>query len=80
MNCGLLLSAGVVVRGVRLSRKGLVNLGVAAFIVFLFVRLYAWWWQWMPKYLFFLLIGLIAIGLLLVFRRIRARLGEGVAV
>jgi uncharacterized membrane protein len=77
---GLFLSAGVVVHGVRLSRKGLVNLGVAAFIVFLFVRLHAWWWHWMPKYLFFLLIGLTAIGLLLVFRRIRARLGEGVVV
>lgn len=77
---GLLLSVGVVVHGVRLSRKGLVNLGVVAFIVFLFVRLHAWWWHWMPKYLFFLLIGLIAMGLLLVFRRIRTRLVEGAAV
>jgi len=48
--------------------------------VFLFVRLHAWWWHWMPKYLFFLLLGLIAIGLLLVFRRIRTRLGEGAGV
>jgi uncharacterized membrane protein len=77
---GLLLSAGIVAHGVRLSRKGLVNLGVVAFMVFLFVRLHAWWWQWMPKYLFFLLIGLVAIGLLLVFRRIRTRLGEGAEV
>jgi len=77
---GLFLSAGVVVHGVRLSRKGLVNLGVVAFIVFLFVRLHAWWWYWMPKYLFFLLIGIIAIGLLLIFRRIRSRLGEGAVV
>jgi hypothetical protein len=77
---GLLSSAGIVVHGVRLSRKGLVNLGVVAFIVFLFVRLHAWWWHWMPKYLFFLLIGFIAIGLLLGFRRIRTRLGEGAVV
>jgi uncharacterized membrane protein len=75
-----LFSAGVVFHGVRLSRKGLVNLGVAAFIVFLFVRLHAWWWHWMPKYLFFLLIGLTAIGLLLVFRRIRTRLLGGAVV
>ncbi len=74
---GLGLSAGVAFHGVRLSRKGLVNLGATAFIVFLFVRLHAWWWDWMPKYLFFLLIGLTAIGLLLVFRRIRTRLVEG---
>jgi uncharacterized membrane protein len=77
---GLCLSAAVVAHGVRLSRKGLVNLGVAAFIVFLFVRLHAWWWDWMPKYLFFLLIGLVSLGLLLIFRRIRSRLGEGAVV
>jgi uncharacterized membrane protein len=77
---GLLLSAGVVVHGLRVGRSGLVNLGAAAFIVFLFIRLHAWWWDWMPKYLFFLTIGLTAIGLLLVFRRIRARLAEGAVV
>ncbi len=77
---GLLLSAGVVCHGVRLGRKGLADLGVGAFIVFLFVRLHGWWWHWMPKYLFFLLIGLIALGLLLVFRRVRSRLLGGVAL
>jgi hypothetical protein len=30
----------------------------------------------MPKYLFFFLIGLVAIALLLVFRRVRARLAS----
>ncbi len=74
---GLLLSAGVVLHGLRLGRSGLVNLGAAAFIVFLFVRLHSWWWDWMPKYLFFLVVGLIAIGLLLVFRRIRMGLSKG---
>jgi uncharacterized membrane protein len=77
---GLLLSTGVVFHGLRLGRSGLVNLGAGAFIVFLFIRLHAWWWDWMPKYLFFLTIGLTAIGLLLVFRRIRARLSEGMVV
>jgi hypothetical protein len=70
----------VVFHGLRLGRSGLVNLGAGAFIVFLFIRLHAWWWDWMPKYLFFLTIGLTAIGLLLVFRRIRARLSEGMVV
>jgi hypothetical protein len=49
-------------------------------VVFLFTRLQAWWWKWMPKYLFFLVLGLIAFGLLLVFRRIRGRLSEGAPV
>lgn len=70
---GLLLSAGVACHGVQLGRSGLVNLGVGGFVIFLYVRLHAWWWHWMPKYLFFLLIGLIALGLLLVFRALRAR-------
>jgi uncharacterized membrane protein len=73
---GLALSVGVAFHGLRLGRSGLVNLGAAAFVVFLFVRLQAWWWNWMPKYLFFLLIGLIALLLLFFFRRLRLRLSE----
>jgi uncharacterized membrane protein len=77
---GLLISVGVVYHGLRLGRSGLVNLGATAFIVFLFVRLHSWWWDWMPKYLFFLGISLVAIGLLLIFRRIRLRLSRGTAI
>jgi len=44
-------------------------LGTAA--VFFYSKLYDWWWDAMPKYLFFLVMGLAAILLLLVFRRIR---------
>jgi hypothetical protein len=73
---GLFLSVGVVVHGLRLGRGGLVNLGAAMFVVFLYARLHAWWWDWMPKYLFFLVIGLTALGLLVVFRRVRARLSR----
>ena len=74
---GLLLAGAVVTHGLRLGRAVLVNLGAVAFIVFLFVRLHSWWWGWMPKYLFFLVLGVIAFGLSLVFRRIRSRLIKG---
>lgn len=74
---GILLALGVVAHGLRLGASPLVNLGAAGFVIFLFARLQAWWWEWMPKYLFFLVLGLIAFGLLLVFRRIRARLAQG---
>lgn len=74
---GLFLSVGVVVHGMRLGRGGLVNLGAGGFVVFLYARLHAWWWDWMPKYLFFLIVGLTAVGLLLVFRRVRLRLLAG---
>lgn len=77
---GLCLSGGVVFHGLRLGQRGLVNLGAAGFLVFLFIRLHSWWWQWMPKYLFFLMIGLIAIGLLLVFRRLQLRPTKGARI
>jgi uncharacterized membrane protein len=63
-----------VAHGVRLGQPGLVNLGAVAFVIFLYARLQSWFWDWLPKYLFFLLIGLTALGLLLVFRRVRNRL------
>ncbi len=60
--------------GIRNQWLGIVNLGSAFFALYLFDRLVSWWWDWMPKYLFFLIIGLIAVGLLAVFRRMRSRI------
>ena len=47
------------------------NTGAAFFTIFLFTRLYHWLWDWMPKYLFFALIGALGIALVLVFQRVR---------
>jgi len=74
---GLALCSGIVWHGVRLGRNGLVNMGATGFVAFLFACLHGWWWDWMPKYLFFLLLGLVALGLLTVFRRLRQRSTEG---
>jgi len=60
--------------GIRQNWTGVVNTGTAFFTIFLFFRLIDWWWDWMPKYLFFLLIGLVAIGLVAVFKRLRGRM------
>jgi len=40
-------------------------------VLFLYTKFYQWWWGWMPKYLFFLLIGLTAILALLILKRLR---------
>jgi len=72
----LVMSAGLVFHGLRLGRNGLVNLGSAAFVVFLYVRLHTWWWDLLPKYLFFFWIGLTAIVLLYIFRRLRAQTAQ----
>lgn len=68
---GFVGSALAIWLGIHRGWPGLANLGSTFFVLFLFTKLFYWWWDWMPKYLFFLLLGLIAIGLLLVFRRLR---------
>ena len=55
---------------------GVVNLGSTFFVLYLYTKLFDWFWDWMPKYLFFLLLGLVAVLLLVVMRRFRARTGE----
>lgn len=69
---GFLLSGSVITVGIRRHWPGMVNLGATFFVLFLYTKLFDWWWEWMPKYLFFLLLGLIAIGLLFGMRRIRS--------
>jgi hypothetical protein len=58
--------------GIKHNLSGTVNLGAAFFTIFLYAKFVDWWWDWMPKYVFFFVIGSIAIGLLFAFRRIRS--------
>lgn len=69
---GFTVSAGVIAAGIRRHWPGMVNLGSTFFVLYLYTKLFDWWWDWMPKYLFFLMLGLIAVGLLFGMRRIRA--------
>jgi uncharacterized membrane protein len=71
---GIVLAAGVVWAGIRQEWTDAVNAGTAFFTIFLFLRLVDWWWDWMPKYLFFLLIGLAAVALVALFKRLRGRM------
>jgi uncharacterized membrane protein len=57
--------------GVRRHWNEVVNTGVAMFVIFLYTKLFDWWWDVMPKYLFFFVLGLVALLLLFVFRRFR---------
>ena len=59
--------------GIRYNLSGTVNLGAATFTIFLYIKFVDWWWEWMPKYAFFFIVGAIAIGLLIAFRRLRER-------
>jgi uncharacterized membrane protein len=70
---GMLGGCGAIWIGVKRGWNDTVNLGAVAFLIFLYVRLVEWWWDWMPQYLFFFLVGLISVGLLVAFRRLRRR-------
>lgn len=74
---GFALAALVIWIGIRSRWSGTTNLGSTFFVLFLYTKLFDWWWDWLPKYLFFLLLGLIAVGLLLIMKRFRTSLRKG---
>ena len=68
---GFVLSAAAIALGLRRGWNEVVNTGTVFFVVFLYTKFFDWWWDIMPKYLFFLVIGLSAILFLLIFKRLR---------
>jgi uncharacterized membrane protein len=69
---GFVLSAGAIWLGARRNWGEVVNTGATFFVIFLYTKFYDWWWEIMPKYLFFLVLGLAAVLLLVIMRRLRA--------
>jgi uncharacterized membrane protein len=57
--------------GARRHWPEVVNTGLIFFVIFLYTKFFDWWWEIMPKYLFFLVLGLTAILFILVLRRLR---------
>ena len=58
--------------GVRKQWPEVINTGITFFIIFLYTKIFDWWWESMPKYLFFLVLGLVAVLILVVLKRLRA--------
>ena len=74
---GFVLSAAAIWLGIRKGWQDVVNTGNVFFTIFLYTKFFDWWWDLMPKYLFFLVVALTAILMLLVFKRMRdATLGQ----
>jgi uncharacterized membrane protein len=70
--------AGLVIwQGIRRGWAELVNLGLLFAVIFLYAKLFDWWWQLLPKYLFFLLLGLLSLLLLALLQRWRRSAQEG---
>jgi len=66
------VSAGLLVDyGLRTQQSRLMLTGSVFFALFLFTKFFDWWWDWLPKYLFFFLIALTAILVMMIFNRLR---------
>ncbi len=68
---GFVGSAAVIWLGARRHWPEAVNTGVIFFVIFLYTKFFDWWWEIMPKYLFFLVLGLTAILFIVALRRLR---------
>lgn len=68
---GFAVSGGLIALGVKKHWPDMVNTGNAFFVLFLYTKFFDWWWDIMPKYLFFLVIALLSLLLLFIYKRIR---------
>jgi hypothetical protein len=73
---GFVAAATAILAGLVFGWPETTALGGLAFVVSLLVKFVDWWWDRMPRYLFFLVVGLVSFALLAVFRRVRTRLRE----
>lgn len=68
---GFLLPAAAIAAGLRRGWGDMVYVGATFFVIHLYVRFFDWWFDWMPQYLFFLILGLAAVAALYAMVRLR---------
>lgn len=68
---GFVLSGLVIWLGIRKDWVEVMNTGTVFFVIFLYTKFFDWWWETMPKYWFFLVLGLTALLILFIFKRLR---------
>lgn len=68
---GFVLSAAAIWWGARREHPEAVNTGTTFFVIFLYTKFYDWWWEIVPKFVFFLIIALTAILFILIMKRLR---------
>ena len=70
---GFVLGAAGIWFGIRAGWREVAQAAAGFLVIFVFAKCFDWWWAWMPRYLFFLLLGGLAVAVLVVLGRIRSR-------
>ena len=65
--------------GLRRGHAEVLAIGALFAAAFMLLRFVDWWWDWMPKYLFFLILAAVALGWLWGLRLARRRLAGSTA-
>lgn len=71
---GFSMSAATIWLGIARRWKEIVYAGTFFFVALLFLEFVNWWWDWMPKYLFFLIVALTSIAVMIGLKRLRTTL------
>ncbi len=71
---GFGFSAFAIFIGIKKGLSEVTNMGNIFFVIFLYTKFYNWWWAWMPKYVFFLIIGVSAVFILMILEKFRNEL------
>lgn len=62
--------------GIRRRWPEVANAASAFLVLFVYAKCFDWWWSVLPRYLFFLLLGGLAMGALALLARLRLRMRE----
>ena len=70
---GIVAAVGGIALGLRRQWTLLQNGSTGFLVLLLFAKAFDWWWTWMPRYLFVLVLGLMAVVTMVALNRFRRR-------
>lgn len=71
---GALAFAALVAWGIRRDHRIVWQIGTVGAVLYLLLRLVDWFWDWVPQWLFFLIVGAFALAVLFVLRWLHQRM------
>jgi hypothetical protein len=75
---GAVVLTTMITWGIRRDQRVVTLVGTVGAVFFLYLRLVDWFWKLVPQWIFFLMVGALALAVLFVLRRLR-RVGEAAA-